>query len=40
VFAPPAQVAVDWPEAADPETLSAKDREQPGLDAVRGVVGG
>jgi len=35
-----AQVAVDWPEAADRETLSAKDREQPGLDAVRGVFGG
>jgi len=34
------QVAVGWPEAADPETLSAKDREQPGLDAVREVFGG
>ena len=25
------QVAIDWPAVADPETLSAKDRSQPGL---------
>ena len=24
-------IAIDWPEIADPQTLSAKDRQQPGL---------
>ena len=28
-------IAIDWPSAADPETLSAKDRSQPGLQEVR-----
>ena len=25
------QIAVEWPDVADPDTLSAKDRKQPGL---------
>ena len=28
------QIAIDWPDAADADTLSAKDREQPGLAAL------
>ena len=31
------EVAVDWPAVADAETLSAKDRVQPGLGEVRGA---
>lgn len=27
-------IAIDWPEVADPETLSTKDREQPSLRAL------
>lgn len=31
------KAGIEWPDSADPETLSGKDRQQPTLDAVRGV---